>query len=423
MSAQADGSRQVSGTIDTSDYYGSVAAAANGSVFFAVRALDESGRLAPAAVPVEPYQTSPVAQAERQAEVIFAALDQSLAQLGSSVSNIVQIENYVQLKVHSNPFFKVATSKRYLGQAVPVAATAQVGSYVPQGAVAAVTGIAIIPDEASGLIKGEPPDPSGKASANRKFSELIYAGPYLYTTIFPSDRKSGLPEAARTPGWIWSGSEIGAELKWGLGELGDRLKELGATADDIVDYTVFLTDPGDLYEVDLAMAAAMPSGPPTRTVVPSKGFALPRREGAFGHEDGAPRMEMQFRIRRPEHAADKRSVAARGSGNGFQADAVELGGLLWLGSQVAAPATRGDTGTEVSEILDRLQQVAADGGSDLARALRIRAVLTRPDQAEPFFAGLRKAIPNDPPAVSVVVAPTALSTPDASLSIDAVVAS
>jgi len=66
------------------------------------------------------------------------------------------------------------------------------------------------------------------------------------------------------------------------------------TADDIVDYTVFLTDPSDLYELDQAMTAAMPSGPPTRTVIPSKGFALPRREGAFGHEDGAPRMEMQF---------------------------------------------------------------------------------------------------------------------------------
>jgi enamine deaminase RidA (YjgF/YER057c/UK114 family) len=422
MSAQAGGPRQVSGTIDTPGYYGSVAAAANGYVFFAGTAIDESGRLAAEAVPDEPYQASPVAQAERQAGVIFASLDRSLTELGSSVADIVQIEQYVKLKVHSNPFFKVATSKRYLGQAVPVAATAQVGAYVPDDAVAAVTGLAIIPDEAAGLVKGEPPDPTGKASANRKFSELVYAGPYLYTTIFPSDRKSGLPEAARTPSWIWSGSEIGAELKWGLGELAERLKDLGATADDIVDYTVFLTDPGDLYEVDLAMAAAMPSGPPTRTVIPSLGFALPRREGAFGHEDGAPRMEMQFRIRRPEHGAAKRTVPAHGSGNGFQADAAELGGLLWLGSQVASPARRGDAGQEVSEILDQLQQAAAEGGSDLSRALRVRAVLTRPEHAEPLFAGLRKAIPNDPPPVSVVIAPTALPASGASLSIDAVVA-
>jgi enamine deaminase RidA (YjgF/YER057c/UK114 family) len=422
MSAQANGPRQVSGTIDTPGFYGSVAAAGNGYVFFAGTAIDESGRLAAKAVPDEPYRTSPAAQAERQAEVIFASLDQSLTKLGSSVGDIVQIENYVKLKVHADPFFKVATSKRYLGQAVPVAATAQVGAYVPQDAVAAVTGLAIIPDAANGLVKGEPADPSGKSSANRKFSELIFAGPYVFTTIFPSDRKTGLPEAARTPSWIWSGSEIGAELTWGLGELGERLKVMGATADDIVDYTVFLTDPSDLYELDQAMTAAMPSGPPTRTVIPSKGFALPRREGAFGHEDGAPRMEMQFRIRRPEAAPDKHSAAA-GSGNGFGADAVELGGLLWLGSQVATPATRGDAGKEVSQILDRLQQTAADNGADFARALRVRAVLTQPEAAEALFAGLRKAIPNDPPSVSVVVAPTALSTTDASLSIDAVIAS
>jgi enamine deaminase RidA (YjgF/YER057c/UK114 family) len=423
MSAQANGPRQVSGTIDTAGYYGSVAAAANGYVFFAGAAIGESGGLAPAAVPGEPYQTSPVAQAERQAEVIFASLERSLTQLGSSVGDIVQIENYVKLKVHADPFFKVATSKRYLGQAVPVAATAQVGAYLPDDAVAAVTGLAIIPDADSGLIKGEPPDPSGKASANRKFSELIYAGPYVFTTIFPSDRKTGLPEAARTPSWIWSGSEIGAELKWGLGELGERLKAVGATVDDIVDYTVFLTDPSDLYEVDLAVAAAMPSGPPTRTVIPSKGFALPRREGAFGHEDGAPRMEMQFRIRRPEHAQEKHSVGAAGGSKGFAADAVELGGLLWLGSQVAPSATRGDAAKEVTDILDQLQQAAADAGADFSRALRVRAVLTRPEAAEALFAGLRKAIPHDPPPVSVVVAPTALPTPDATLSIDAVVAS
>jgi len=57
-----------------------------------------------------------------------------------------------------------------------------------------VTGLAIIPDAASGLVKGEPADPSGKASANRKFSELIFAGPYVFTTIFPvrpQDRAAG----------------------------------------------------------------------------------------------------------------------------------------------------------------------------------------------------------------------------------------
>ena len=67
-----------------------------------------------------------------------------------------------------------------------------------------------------------------------------------YTTIFPTDRKSGLPEAARTPSWIWSGTEIGAEMKWGVEELRGRLASVGADFADIVDYTVFLTDAGDL---------------------------------------------------------------------------------------------------------------------------------------------------------------------------------
>ena len=219
----------------------------------AARRSTTPAQIAGGAIPAEPYRASAAAQAEAQGRYLFETFDQLLPKVGSSVADIVQIEQYVELKVHADPYFRVATSKEFLGKAVPVAATAQVGSYVPAGAVVAVTGLAVVPDEASGLVKGEPEDPTGAASANRKFSELVFAGPYAFTTIFPSDRKSGLPEAARTPSWIWSGSEIGAEMKWGVDELRGRLATVGATLGDIVDYTLFLTDAGDLYEFDLAL--------------------------------------------------------------------------------------------------------------------------------------------------------------------------
>ena len=86
-----------------------------------------------AAVPAEPYTTSPAAQAQAQAAYMFARLAALLPEVGSSVGDIVQVEQYVKLKVHADPYFKVATSKQYLGQAVPVAATAQVGEYSPGG--------------------------------------------------------------------------------------------------------------------------------------------------------------------------------------------------------------------------------------------------------------------------------------------------
>jgi enamine deaminase RidA (YjgF/YER057c/UK114 family) len=412
--------RTVVGTVDSEDAYGSAVAAAGGYVFFGGTAVDESGRLAAGAQPPEPYRSSAAAQAHAQGRALFERLDSLLPKVGSSVADIVQIEQYVKLKVHADGYFKVATSKDYLGQAVPVAATAQVGSYVPDEAVVAVTGLAIVPDQDSGFVKSEPDDPTGAASANRKFSELVFAGPYAFTTVFPSNRKDGLPAEARTPDWIWSGSEIGKEVSWGLGELKARLANIGASLTDIVDYTLFLTDVGDLYEFDLALEAAVGDQAPSRTVVPSRGYALPRREGAFGHEQGAPRMEAQFRILRPGAGATKQVVPGPGAGFGYQSAGVRVDSLLWLSSQVADAPARGDATREIDAIVDKLAETCRNGGTDLANLLRVRAVLTRADDVAAFHAALRRAVPNDPPAVCIAVVPGPLPVTDCSVAIDAV---
>jgi len=395
-------------------------AAAEGYVFFGGTAIDDSGQIAPEATPPEPYSSSPAAQAEAQGRHLFERLDQLLPEVGSSTAEIVQIEQYVKLKVHANSYFRVATSKEFLGKAVPVAATAQVGSYIPEDAAVAVTGLAIVRDEASGLVKAEPEDPTGASSANRRFSELIFAGPYIFTTIFPSDRKSGLPEAARTPSWIWSGSEIGAEMKWGIEELGHRLENVGATFEDIVDYTLFLTDPGDLFEFDSALRAVVGPDAPSRTVIPSRGYALPRREGAFGHDQGAPRMEIQFRIRRPDFGVEKQIIPGPGAGFGYQSAAVRLGPLVWISSQVADPERRGDPVAEIDDILAKISETCLNAGTDLSNLLRIRVLLTLAEDAALFTAALRKLVPEDPPTVCMAVVPTPLPVENASLAIDAV---
>lgn len=413
--------RKVAGTVDTEHHYGSTVAAAGGFAFVSATAIDETGRLAAAAVPPEPYTTSAAAQAQAQAEQIFSGLDRLLPEVGSSVGDILQVEQYVQRKVHADPYFKIATSKKYLGKAVPVAATAQVGEYDPAEAVVSVTGLAIVPDEAAGYVKSSP-DEVGPSTANRKFSEIVVAGAYAFTTLFPSDRKTGLPEAARTPEWIWSGSEIGAEAKWGIAELETRLKTIGAEFSDIVDYTLFLTDAADLFEWDAALRAVVGNAAPTRTVIPSRGYALPRREGAFGHADGAPRMEVQLRIRRPEAGAERTVVDGPGAGLGYQSAGVRLGQLLWLSAQYADPAKRtADATDEIDDILDKLATVCANGGTDLQNALRVRAQFRRASDIPAFTDALRKRFPAEPPAVSVLVVPSDFPVPTARVAIDAVV--
>lgn len=416
----ATGRRVVAGTVDSTQHYGSTVAAGGGFAFLSSTAMDETGNLAAAAVPAEPYTTSPAARAQAQAAHMFARLAALLPEVGSSVGDIVQVEQYVKLKVHADPYFKVATSKQYLGQAVPVAATAQVGDYSPAEAVASLTGLAIIPDADTGFVKSSP-DTVGPSAANRKFSEIVVAGPYAFTTLFPSDRKSGLPEAARTPEWIWSGSEIGAEAKWGISELENRLAAVGATFADIVDYTLFLTDAADLFEWDMALKAAVGDAAPARTVIPARGYALPRREGAFGHADGAPRMEVQLRIRRPESGFEKIIIEGPGAGFGFQSAGVRVGPLLWLSSQVAdAKARAGDFESEVDNVLAKLEAVCGNAATRLQNALRVRALFRQADDIPIFADALRKKFPAEPPAVSVLVVPSDLPVPAARVAVDAV---
>ncbi len=413
--------RVVAGTVDSEAAYGSTVAAGGGFAFFAGTAIDDSGQLAEAARPKAPYAGSAAAQAQAQAKVVFSRLDTLLPLVGSSVGDIVQLEQYVKLKVHADPYFKIATSKTYLGKAVPVAATAQVGSYDPADAVVSVTGLAIIPDADSGFVKAEPEDPTGAASANRKFSELITAGPYGFTTLFPSDRKTGLPEAARTPAWIWSGSEIGAEAKWGLDELAGRLASVGATFEDIVDYTIFLTDSNDLFEWDQALKAVAGAAAPTRTVIPSRGYALPRRENAFGHEDGAPRMEVQLRFRRGNDGPAKSVVDGPGAGFGYQSAGMRLGSLLWTASTVADDRDLArPVDAQIDSILGKLQTTLSNGGAGLDQTLRVRVLLTDGRDVPAVNAALRRAIPANPPAVSIIVVPTALPVAEAKVAIDAV---
>ena len=157
-------------------------------------------------------------------------------------------------------------------------------------------------------------------------------------------------------------------------------------------------------------------------MIPSRGFALPRREGAFGHIDGAPRMEVQFRIRRPEFGVEKIVIDGPGSDQGYQSAGVRLGDLLWLTSQVADPQYRaGEVAAEVDDVLQKLAAVAANAGTDVTNALRIRALFTRAADVPAFYDALRKVIPSDPPAVSAIVIPSALPVPDARVAIDGVV--
>ena len=243
----------------------------------------------------------------------------------------------------------------------------------------------------------------------------------MCTTYPGSHPQLGIDPAVRTEPWNWRGSEARSEAEHCAKVLRARLATVGASPTDIVDYTLFLVDPGDLYEFDLAIGPVFGAHAPTRTVIPARGFQVPRREGAFGHAEGAPRIEAQFRCVRPGYGAEKVVVPGPGAGFGYQSAGVRVSPLVWLSGQVADSAARGGgAAPEIENILEKLEAVCRAGETTLANALRIRAIITHPGDADAIYAALRRAIPSPPPVVSMIVAPVPLHVPECTVMLDAV---
>jgi enamine deaminase RidA (YjgF/YER057c/UK114 family) len=300
----------------------------------------------------------------------------------------------------------------------PGAATAELAGLFPDEAVVGVTGMAIARDESAGLVKSFPADTDAQATG-RKFSDVVAAGPYVFTTYFPTDNKTGVHPDVLAPIWHWRGSEARNEAAFGVQTLTTRLESVGAALSDVVDYTLFLSEVGDLYEVDLVFSEALGELAPSRTIIPTRGFAVPRREGAVGHVEGATRMEAQFRCIRPGYSVEKVAVPGPSSGFGYQSAGVRVGTLLWLSSQYSGAEHYGNTAQELDDIFEKLEVTCRNAGTGLRELLRVRALVTRPDDAFKVFGALHKVFPADPPVVSIIVAPT-LQVEGATVAVDGV---
>ncbi|MBU6422614.1 MAG: RidA family protein [Chloroflexota bacterium] len=417
MSARGEG-RVVAGAIDAGGVYSSRIAAGGGFVFLAGIAMDGMGRVPASAQPPEPYRTSEAARARAQSRYAFERLRELLPEVGSSTEEICQLEQYVKLKVHADAYFAVAGDPACIGKARPGGATAQLAGYYPEDAAISFTGIAVAPEPGRGPAKtypGERPE----ISPTGLFSSLVAAGPYVFHTFFPTDNKTGVHPSARADAWHWRGSEIRSEVTFGAQQLAEKLAIAGVSLSDIVNYTLFLADPSDLFEFDLAFAKALGPEAPSRIVVPARGFANPRREGAFGHEENAERMEIQVRALLPASGAKKIVVDGPGAGYGYQSAGVRVDPLLWVSAQYADPALRGSAAREAADVLDKIATVCRNGGTDIANVLRVHALVRRTEDAATVYAALRTAIRRDPPVVSVIEAPV-LPVADASVVLDAV---
>jgi enamine deaminase RidA (YjgF/YER057c/UK114 family) len=429
--------RSTFGLVDGGGLYFSRIASGGPYAFMASLAVDESGRIPKDALVDPPYQVSPPAHAVAQTRYIFNQYVKGLKELGSGIDQVVQVEQHIPHKMYADPYIDTSRGPGFMERGRPTSALLCTGDLEPSACVINPTGIAVLPIDD---IKKEIPKSSAgyKESLTKEqygdsyaeegpFNEVVTAGPYVFTVgdVCLSWETNDIEEEVRVSDAIWWGSEIRNEADFLITRLESYLGRVGATLDDVVHTTIYLTDIGDYFELDRVWKRRFPKNPPARTVVPCRGLGAPRLEApGLGHKDKAVKMEHLTQSIRPGFGAKKEIVSTRAATIAHESEAVKAGPLMWI-SQLAASGPDGlrsspDIGSQLDHIFGRMEEVCKAGGTSPKNLVRLRAFLPDVSDSYAVYQALKERVPSDPPSVAVSGVPGPLPLPGCSVIVDGV---
>jgi len=420
--------------VDGNGIYCSRLAAGGPFVFMAGVSVDESGAFADDAVVPAPYHLSPSAQVRYQTQSIWDRYRRGLEQLGSSCSDVVQVEQYISRKAHADGYLEVSRGPGFMERGRPGSALIATGDFAPYQCVVNPTGIAVIPQEGykkaiGGTGEQDPgkrPEFGDAYAEEPVYNEIVTAGDYVFTVgDWSSDYATGIRSDVKADDWIWWGNEARNETNFILKTLATRLENARTSLANTVHCTVFLVDLADLYEVDLVWKKFFPTDPPARTVIPIRGLGTPRAEGPSTHAEGAMKMESMFQSVRLSNKTSRDIVSTGATILGHESEAIRAGHLLWTSSLIAGNesglVTSPDIQSQLTYLFARLRDICEAGKTSLDNLLRLRAYVTNPEDSYAIYAQLKQAVPSDPPAVCITSVPAPLQVPNATVMLDGVV--
>lgn len=140
----AAGARSTLGLVDGGGLYFSRLVTAGPYAFFGGAAVDQTGMLARDVAVAPPYHLSPAAHVVGQTKFIFDRLARELAQVGSSINDVLQVEQYIPHKIHADGYLNTSRGPGAMERGRPASAVVATGDLMPPGCVVDPTGIAII---------------------------------------------------------------------------------------------------------------------------------------------------------------------------------------------------------------------------------------------------------------------------------------
>jgi len=435
--ASTTAGRSTHGLVDGGGLYFSRLVTAGPFVFFGGPAVDDRGLLTPEVAVAPPFHLSPPAHIVGQTKFIYDRLAAELPQVGSSIDDILQVEQFIPHKIYADGYLNTSRGPGAMERGRPASAVVATGDLMPQGCVVDPTGIAVVRDRASKEILPETggfhgsirlPEFGHSYEEEGPFNEVVAGDAYVFTIGDQVlDWETGdLPPGVKVADYVWWGSEIRNETEFLLDRLERYLARAGSTLEDVVHSTIYLYDIADFWEFDRAWRARFPNDPPARTVVAARGLGVPRREERpLLHSDKGIRIEHMTQSIRPGHGAKKEIVSIDAPTVGHESHAVKAGPLLWASGLYAATdtgvATAPDARSQLELIFERLGEICRAAGARLEDLVRVRAFVLDPADAYAVHAAVRAAVPSSPPNVDVTGVPAPFPYPGCTVLVDAVV--
>ncbi len=434
-----EGRRQTWGLVSGSEQHFSRVVRAGNLVFLSGNAFDGDGHPLPGSVPPPPYQLSDSAICVFQTRALYDEYTPVLQDLGVGLGELLQIEQYVPHKVYGDPYVNTSRGPGYIERNRPTSALLISSDLPVAGQVIAQTGVLAIPEgDFAKKIVGEESDYTaslttggfGEGFAGEPpYREVVTAGPYLYIVgQMAFDWGAGkIPDEVKVASFSYHGSEIRNETEFCLDRLREYAARVGGDLRDITHISVYLSDLGDLYEMDRIWKRYFGDQPPCRTVVHVRAQGSPRVEApGQQHADEAPVLEHIAQGIVPGRGATREVVQTPFEPLGCESVAIKAGEQLWISHQYARlqegdVAIVGDIDAQLAVIFDRLRTICTAAGTHLRNAVRLRAYLLDPAEGAAVAAALRAEFPTDPPTVMMAGVERDLLIPGARVAIDGIV--
>lgn len=428
------GEREVWGTVDGNGTYFSRGAAGGSFVFLAGGPVDGSGRFADDAQVAPPYHLSPSARVSSQTSYVFGQFVKALKALGSSIEDVVQVEQYIAGKEYADGYVETSRGPGFLERKRPASALLPTGPLHPSEAVVVPSAIAVRSAVSPGKEVYSPglhglrarDDVGGDYYVEEPpYNELVTAGAYAFPLgQGATDMETGVHPDVRVKSWTTWGDEARNETKFNIEALEGTLSAADIDLSAVVHATFYLVDLADLFQIDRLWRAAFPDAPPARSVVPVPSLLIPREPDAKTHAENAIRMEWITEAVRGDEGFRREAISVDAPIFGHAADAMIGSDLLWTSTLVGVDGGGGPE-LSVDEQLDKIFEHAAllceQGRTSIDQTLRVRAFVLSSAMAESVYAAVKRAIPKEPPCVVVAEVPGPLPVPGAALELDFVV--